>query len=86
MDKCICNGYVYSEVIKVIYGPPQAGHIKHNHLVEILEMFEYAPMEVTSRLYQHKVRPIGFMLLVGNFGVNHTRKKLEHLIAKLRTK
>ena len=49
------NGYVFVKIRKVMHGPPQAVLIMHDKLVEIIELFCYAPAPMTPGLWQKKL-------------------------------
>ena len=60
--------YVYTEIIKGIYGILQPGRIMHDKLVSILETFGYVSVPLMSGLWKHKVQPISFTLVVKKRG------------------
>jgi hypothetical protein len=73
------NDYVFVEVVKGIYGLPQAG---------LLAQQKPNECRSTPCLYKHASRPISFTLVVDDFGVKVTgaiREHIDHLLAALRT-
>ena len=54
----------------------QAGIITHQALREHLKPYGYAPENVTQGLWIHTDRDINFTLVVGDFGIKYTHKKM----------
>ena len=75
-------GWVYFEVVRGCYGLPQAGKLAHNLLSERLQEAGYYETATTPGLWRHKWRPIQFVLIVDDFGVEYVRKKDAHHLAK----
>ena len=73
-------GWVYFEVIRGCYGLPQAGKLAHELLSERLQEAGYYEVTTTPGLWRHRCRPIQFVLIVDDFGVEYVRKKdADHL-------
>ena len=62
------NGYIFTRLMKGVYGLPQSGKISHDALVQHLEPYGYHPSRKTSELWTHGSCPIYFTLLVNDFG------------------
>ena len=81
------GGYVYLEIRRAIYGLPQAGRLANQQLKEFLEPHGYYEVEHTPGLWRHKWRPIGFTLVVDDFGVKYVGKEHAlHLLSILESK
>ena len=79
------NGYVYMEIMRGMYGLPQAGILANKLLKERLEPHGYTEVAHTPGLYRHKWRPISFTLVVDDFGIKYVGKEhADHLIGALR--
>ena len=68
------DGMVLAEIIKGIYGLPQAGHISYNKLFQYLKTGEHIPTVHTPYLFKHRTRPIFFCLVVDDVGVKYTNR------------
>jgi hypothetical protein len=78
---------VYVRIDKTMYGLPQAGIISQQILVQHLAKYGYHPAPHTPCLFAHESRPIGFTLVVDNFGIKYSDPAdLEHFYASLRAK
>jgi hypothetical protein len=78
------DGWVYDEILKGMYGLPQAGIIANQRLEKHLAKYGYKPTYLTPGLWRHESQTITFSLVVDDFGVKyvgdqHTR----HLIKAL---
>ena len=81
------NGYVYAEVRKTMYGLPQAGRMAEEELVEHLAPYGYAPVKHTPGLWKHESRPVTFVLVVDDFGVQYVGKEhADHLAMALKAR
>ena len=65
------DGWVYFEITKGVYGLKQAGKLANNLLMSQLETQRYYQCATTPGLWQHKWRPIVFVLVVNNFGIEY---------------
>ena len=63
------NGYVYCEIVRGMYGLPQAGILANQLLKKRLAVHNYYEVPHTPGLFTHKTRPIWFTLTVDDFGV-----------------
>ena len=80
------NVYVYVEIIRSIYGLPQAGALANKFLKEKLVPHGYFEVTHAPVLCQHITRPVYFSLVVDDFGVKYINKAdTDHLIAALKT-
>ena len=80
------NGWVYFEITKGIYGLKQAGKLANDLLTEWLAAHGYYQCATTAGLWRHKWRPILFVLIVDDFGIEYVDKAdAEHLLAALRS-
>ncbi len=74
------NGWVYFEVVRGAYGLPQSGRLANDLLRKRLEKAGYFEAVTTPGLWKHKWRPIQFVLIVDDFGVEYVGKQhAEHL-------
>ncbi len=80
------EGYVYSEIMKGMYGlPHQAGIIAQVLLEDRLGKQGYFQSKIIPGLWTHNTRPILFSLVVDDFAVKYTRKEdAEHLLNTLK--
>ena len=79
------NGYVYVEIIRSIYGLPQAGTLSNKGLKLNLAPHGYFEVPHTPGLWRHITRPILFSLVVDDFGAKYIDKAdADHLIAALK--
>ena len=71
----ITNGHVMVEIMKGIYGLPQAGILAKKLLEERLLTGGYIPAPHTPGLYRHSCHPIQFTLWVDDFSVKYVHKR-----------
>jgi len=71
----ITNGHVMVEIMKGIYGLPQAGILAKKLLDERLLTGGYTPATHTPGLYRHSIHPIQFTLWVDDFSVKYIHKR-----------
>ena len=64
LDMHAYTGFVYWEIMKAIYGLPQAGALANKQLKENLKPHGYYEVQHTSGLWRDKRRPIPFSLIV----------------------
>ena len=77
--------WVYFEVVCGCYGIPQVGKLSHDLLSESLQEAGYYEAATTPGLWHHRWRPIQFVLIVDDFGVEYVRKKdADHLAKTLK--
>ena len=80
------NGWVYFEITKGIYGLKQAGKLANNLLTDRLSKHGYFQCATTPGLWRHKWRPVVFVLIVDDFGIEYVGKEhAEHLLSALRS-
>jgi hypothetical protein len=78
------NGWVYYKLSKGMYGLKQSGKLANDLLSDRLNEQGYYECATTPGLWRHKWRPIIFVLIVDNFGVQYTgREHAEQLRATL---
>ena len=70
-DKVEPNGYVYIEVHKGMYRPPQPGLLAQKLLAKRLAKHGYKQSDVTPGLWTHEWYHICFSLVVDDFGVKY---------------
>jgi Reverse transcriptase (RNA-dependent DNA polymerase) len=81
------NGFIYTEIMKGMYGLPQAGRLANNELIAHLQQHGYHQSKFTPGLFHHDTRPIAFCLVVDDFGIRYVGKEnAEHLIDTLKAK
>ena len=79
------NGYVYCEIVRGMYGLPQAGILANNLLKKRVAVHNYYEVAHTPGLFTHKTRLIWFTLTVDDFGVKYIGKEhAEHLMSVLK--
>ena len=84
LDEYVHNGWVYFEVVRPAYGLPQSGRIANDVLRERLNKEGYFEAPTTPGLWRHKWRPITFVLIVDDFGVEYVGKEhADHLLGVL---
>ena len=77
------NGLIYFEILRGCYGLPQSGRLANELMRTRLEKARYYEAAKTTGFYCHKWRPIQFVLLVDNFGIEYVGK--EHTLHLLKT-
>ncbi len=81
LQKHILNGFIYLEIRHAVWGLPQAGILTNKLLRQRLLPHGYYKCTNTPSMWQHKTRPISFMLMVDNFGVKYVgNEHMDHLI------
>eukprot|EP00804_Cyclotella_cryptica_P003921 CCRYP_016106-RA/>CCRYP_016106-RA protein AED:0.11 eAED:0.25 QI:0/0/0/1/0.2/0.16/6/0/1395 len=71
-------------VSKGVYGLKQAGKLANDLLTQRLEMHGYYQCATTPGLWRHKWRPVLFVLIVDDFGIQYSdRRHAEHLLQAL---
>ncbi len=86
-DLCpkVKNGYVYMQIVKGMYGLPQASILANKLLKECLAEHGYYELPHTHGLFTHKTRPIWFTLVVDDFGVKYVgQEHANHLMSVLK--
>ena len=68
------NGWIYFEILCGCYGLPQSGRLANDLLHTRLEQVGYYEAATTPGRWSHKWRPIQFVLLVDNFGIEYVGK------------
>ncbi len=66
------DGWVYIEIRKGMYGPPQAGILANKLLEQGLSARGYYQCQCTPGLWQHMWWAITFCLVIDNFGIKVT--------------
>ena len=75
-------GYIL-EILRGCYGLPQSGQLANDLLRSRLEKAGYYEAATTPGLWCHEWRPIQFVLLVDDFGIEYVGK--EHALHLLKT-
>ena len=79
------KGWIYIEIRKGMPGLKQAGKIANDRLTHNLAQYGYRPKPRTPSLWKHDTRPVGFTLVVDDFGVKYVgNDHFEHLCDALR--
>jgi hypothetical protein len=79
------QGFVYVEIMKGMYGLPQAGILANKLLTQRLEPHGYYQCDHTPGLWRHRSWPIMVVLVVDDFGVKSLGKEhAQHLFAALK--
>ena len=78
------NDWVYFEITKGVYGLKQSGKLANDLLTERLHKHGYFQCATTPGLWRHKWRPILFVLIVDDFGIEYCdRRHADHLLTAL---
>ena len=84
LHKYIVNGRILFEVVKGMYGLPQAGILAQKQLVKRLAIDGYIQHDIVPCLFTHISNGITFTLVVDDFGIKYTNiVGAEHLISTL---
>ena len=84
LDTYTHHGWIYFEINKGVYGLKQAGKLANDLLTERLTEHGYYQCLITPGLWRHQWRPILFVLIVDDFGIQFEGKKhAEHLLTSL---
>ena len=75
LTKSVQNGCMYFEIIRGCYGLPQSGRLTNDLLRTRLEKSGYYEAYTKPGLWSHKWRPIQFVLIVDDFGIEYVRKQ-----------
>ena len=79
------NGFVYCEIVRGMYGLPQAGKLANDLIKKRLLGNDYFELDHTPGIFKHKWRPIWCTLTVDDFGIKYVGKQhAEHRMATLR--
>ena len=72
--------YIFFDIVKTMYGLPQAGLLSQLQLVSLLYEYGYHQTS-TPMLFRHESRDVTFCLVVDDFGVKYSKvADLEHLV------
>ena len=78
------GGWVYFEINKGVYGLKQAGRLANDLLTERLSTNGYYQCHITPGLWRHQWRPVVFVLIVDDFGIQYQGKRhADHLLTAL---
>jgi hypothetical protein len=84
-DTATCDGYIYCEIKKGMYGLPQAGIIAQQLLKKRLMAHGYHQSTITPGLWKHDTCPISFSLVINDFGVKYVgEENAQHLLDTVR--
>jgi hypothetical protein len=71
---------VYFEIVKGFYGLPQSGKLSNDLLRTRLNKQGYYETTTTAGLWKHRWRPIMFVLIVDDFGIEYVGDEhVQHL-------
>jgi hypothetical protein len=80
----VSDGHAYVEFQKGMYGLPQLGILANQLLARRLAIHGYHQTKFTPGLWRHVTRPIQFILVVDDFGLQYVGKEhAQHLIDAL---
>ena len=68
------NGWIHFEILKGVYGLPQAGRLANDLLRQRLNHDGYNETTTTPGLWKHNFRPITFVLTVDDFAIQYVGK------------
>ena len=71
LTQFVHNGWIYFQLSKGMYGLKQAGRLANDLLSQRLCKHGYYECATTPGLWGHKWRPVTFVLIVDNFGVQY---------------
>ena len=74
LTQAVQNGWIYFEILRGFYVLQQSGRLTNDLLCTRLEKAGYYESATTPGLWSHKWRPIQFVLLVNNFGIEYVGK------------
>ena len=81
------HGFVYVNIVKVMYGLKQTGIIAHKALIHHLAPFGYHPDRHTPGIWQHDTRDTIFTLVVDDFAIKYTSlDNAQHFLHALKEK
>lgn len=84
LPRYVRKGWVFFEVVRGAYGLPQSGKIANDLLRKRLNAAGYHETSTTPGLWRHTWRPIQFVLIVDDFGVEYVGKQhADHLLSVL---
>ena len=69
------NGWIYFEIVSGCYGLTQSGRLANDLLRKRLNKEGYFEASETPGLWHQKWRPIQFMLIVDDFGLEYVGRK-----------
>ena len=75
----IHNGWVYFEIVRGCYGLPQSGKLANDLLRTRLNKAGYYEAATTMGLWRHKWRPIMFVLIVDDFGIEYVGTNMSNI-------
>ena len=85
LNSLVHKGWIYFEIYHWCYGLPQYGMLANKQLRLRLEKEGYYEAMTTPGLWRHKRRPIQFVLVVDDFGVEYVGKQhADHLATILK--
>jgi hypothetical protein len=72
--------YIYCEILRGMYGLPQAGLIAQELLEKRLAEYGYHQSKIINGFWKHKTRPVCFCLVVNDFAVKYVKQEdADHL-------
>ena len=78
------HSWVYFTVVRCAYGLPQSGKLAHDLLRKQLNAAGYHDTPTMPSLWRHTWRPVQFVLIVDDFGVEYVGKQhADHLLSVL---
>ena len=85
LDAYVRDKWVYFEVVRGAYGLPQSGKLANDLLRKRLNAAGYHEAPTTPGLWRHTWRPVQFVLIVDDFGVEYVGKQhADHLVNVLK--
>ena len=75
LTQSVQNGWIYFEILRGCYGLPQSGRLANDLLRTRLEKAGYYKAATTPGLWSHKWRPIQFVLIVDDLGIEYIGKQ-----------
>ena len=69
------NGWIYFEILRGCYGLPKSSRIANDLLHKRIKKAGYYEAATTPGIWLHKWRPIQFVLIVDDFGIEYVGKQ-----------
>ena len=84
LHQFVVNGRILFEVVKGMYGLPQAGILAQKQLIKRLAIDGYVQHDIVPCLFTHITNGTTFTLVVDDFGIKYTNiAAAEHLVSTL---
>ena len=75
LTQMVQKGWIYFDILCGCYGLPHSGKLANKLLRTQLEKAGYYEAATTPGIWRHKWRPIQFLLIVDDFGIEYASKQ-----------